>query len=134
MRTSKKKKTTTTTFEIKTRSLDLNCVRRHFQKKSGRQTDKLFFSKRHLKWLFTIFSTIKRHKKRDKRSLKQLCYGPTDRRTDGPTDGPNSGLKSCVARDYEHLLLNGVAPKQKSLHLPDGSHMSRSCSNLFKCD
>ena len=32
--------------ERKTRSLDLSRVRRHFQKKSGRQTDKLFIFKK----------------------------------------------------------------------------------------
>ena len=72
-----------------TRSLDLSRVRQHFQKKSGRQT--VFFSKRHLKWLFTppsFFSTIQRHKKRDKKPLKLICDG----RTDQPTDRPKSGL------------------------------------------
>ena len=76
------------TFFQKTRSLDLSRVRRHFQKKSNRQTDRqFFFSKRHLKWPFTLqilFSTIQRHKKRFKKPLKQFCDG----RTDGPTDGP----------------------------------------------
>ena len=66
-------------------------MRRHFQKKAGRQTDKHFFSKRHLKWLSTpqsSFSTIQKHEKRFKKPLKQFCDGPTDRRTDRPTDRP----------------------------------------------
>ena len=68
-----------------TRSLDLSRVRRLFQKKSGRQTDKHFVSKRDIKWLFTppsFFSSIQRPKKRNKKPLKRLCYGPTDRPTD----------------------------------------------------
>ena len=74
----------------KTRSLDLSRVRRHFQKMSGRQTDKqFFFSKALSERLFThpsFFSTIQSHQKRNKKPLKQLCDRRTDGRTDGPTD------------------------------------------------
>ena len=74
---------------LQTRSLDLSRVRRHFQKKSGRQTDKQFFLKKHLKWPFTpqsFFSTIQRHEKRFKEPLKQFCDGPTNGPMDRPTE------------------------------------------------
>ena len=64
-------------------------MHRHFQKKSGRQTDKHNFSKRHFELLFTpqnTFSTIQRHKKCFKNPLKQFCDGRTDGPTDKPTD------------------------------------------------
>ena len=57
-------------FGMKTRSLDLSRVRRHFQKMSGRQTDTIFFSKALFKRLFTppsFFSAIQSRQKRDKK-------------------------------------------------------------------
>ena len=73
----------------KTRSLDLSRVRRHFQKKSGRQTDKQFFFKKTFEiaiYATKFLSTIQKHKKLFRKPLKQFCDGPTDRRTDGPTE------------------------------------------------
>ena len=49
--------------------------------KKVRQTNNFFFSKNHLKGLFTpscFFSTIHRHKKRNKKPLKQFCNRPTN--------------------------------------------------------
>ena len=71
--------------------LDLSRVRRHFQRNSGRQTDKHFFFQKDI-WngcilTWGIFSTIQRLKECDIKPLKGLCYG----RTDGPTD-QQSGL------------------------------------------
>ena len=70
-------------------------MRRLFQKQSGRQTDKRFFSKRHFKQLLTtssFLSTVQRHEKRDKKPLKQLCDGGTDGLTNGLTDRRTNGL------------------------------------------
>ena len=69
-------------------------VRRLFQKEYGRQTDKLFFSLRHLKLLSipqSSFFTIQKDKKRSRKQVKQFCDGPTNE----PTDQPKSGLWSC---------------------------------------
>ena len=59
--------------------------------KTARQTDRqtIFFSKRHFKQLFTtpsFFSTIQRHEKCDKKTLKRPWDGMTDRQTDRRTD------------------------------------------------
>ena len=72
---------------LKTSSLNLSRVRRQFRQ-TDRQTN--FFSKRHLKKLFTspsFFPTIQKHKFRNKKRLKPYCDGPTNGPTDGPTDG-----------------------------------------------
>ena len=71
----------------RTKTLDLSRVRRHFQKKSGRQTDKqCFFLKRHFKSLInpqSFSSTFQGHKNAIK-SLKNRFV--TDRWTDRRTD------------------------------------------------
>ena len=75
--------------KMKTISLDLSRVRRHFHKMPGRQTDKqFFFSKTLKKRLFTppSFFSLSRDKEFDKKPLKQLCDGRTDQRTDRLTD------------------------------------------------
>ena len=58
--------------------------------KKVRQTDKHFFSKRHLKWPFVPQSFFFYHSgscKRFRKPFKQFCDGPTDGRTEGPKCG-----------------------------------------------
>ena len=81
--------------QTQTRSLDLSRVRRHFQKKSGRQTGKQLFFKKTFEivvYLSKLLLYYSEAKKRNEKPLKPFCDGPTDRRTDGATDQPKSGL------------------------------------------
>ena len=116
-----------------TRSLDLIRVRRHFQKKSGRQTDKHFFFKKTFemavhptKFLLYHSETFKRIEK----PLKEYCDGrtdrPTDRRTDGPTkkwliESRSTRLKSChiipLRRNLGARELSGVSLQFKTFCL-----------------
>ena len=80
------------------------CVVTFKKSQADKQTNN-FFSKKHLKWLFTspsIFSTIQRHKKHNKKPLKPFCDGWTDGPTNKQTD------QKVGYRVAQHATRNGL--------------------------